>query len=437
MVIVVWVTLASSIFSLIGSVTSICVVIRSERKLSTVYHRLIFCISCLSLAFSIGCMFTTLPSPKGTESDFVSIGTTWTCVIQGLIVFIGGAGTCLYNGMISIFYVLTIAYNISDEVMASKVEPFFHLIPCFYLLLSGIFITVQQAFNPAGVLCMISSHPRNCSAEPDTDCIRGENAKRVMFLFTGPIILMAVLITVCMVVIIRTVNKQEETMESYRMSSITLPGNIQSMRRESFTGRSGQGSFSRSRNQKVAFTQCTLYVTVFYLAWVPGIVYNIVSIRIGHRFESMIVFTAFFVPLQGFFNCAIFLRPKIAAILRLSPELSLHQAVWKTVTTRDMSAATIRRRRSLLDRQQNGGSRYTAREWHLHEVEEQKEKNDTETCNTETYKEADGCDTSGLQHFVEVKHQKCTLFREPVSFEHNGGERKTEKGYLETKEPDG
>ena len=149
---------------------------------------------------------------------------------------------------------------------------------------------------------MISSFPLNCSAEPDVDCQRGENAKHLMVLFIGPIICMFFLIIFCMISIYRKVKKQEENMEGYRTSSITLSSNIQNMRRQSFSSPrqqgGGGGSFARSRNQRAAMIQCSFYVSAFLLVWAPAIVFNIVSVRIGERSRELRYVAATLVPLQ-------------------------------------------------------------------------------------------------------------------------------------------
>ena len=56
------------------------------------------------------------------------------------------------------------------------------------------------------------------------------------------------------------------------------------------------------------------------------------------------------------------------------PDLTRSKAIWKAVTCRDMVSLTqARRRRSLQDTQQNGGRRYTAREFHMRELKEAQE----------------------------------------------------------------
>ena len=83
----------------------------------------------------------------------------------------------------------------------------------------------------------------------------------------------------------------------------------------------------------------------------------------------MWVLTIVTTPLQGLLNFLVFVRPRVIAYLEAEPNLTLAQAFMKAVmaTAESTTPRVARRRRSLHDTQQNGGRRYTAREFHMRE----------------------------------------------------------------------
>ena len=97
--------------------------------------------------------FTSWPIPK---DDFgwslltiYNVGTVQTCTAQGFFVHMS-MGTLMYNCCMSLYYLLIIRYNWSNERFAKRVEPFMHVFSIGFPLVTGIFLLATNSFNPAG-----------------------------------------------------------------------------------------------------------------------------------------------------------------------------------------------------------------------------------------------------------------------------------------------
>ena len=376
--------IVSGVISVLGSSTLISVMVRSEKKVSTTYRRLLLGMSCLDIIFSIACLSSTFPSPRNLKSsNWIAIGTTQTCTLQGLMIYVGSIGTTMYNSMLSIFYLLTIAFNVREDVMVKWCEPFFHAIPFLYLVSTSILLLVTTSFNTMGTFCGIASFPKYCNSDPDLECTRGLKAPQYVWYFQGyPIISMFVLIATSMIAVYCSVRVQEQKMEKYRMNHSTLPSRIQELRRASIntsvSTNHGIGSASprqvqtprgtsdpSSRNRRAAMIQCLCYVSAYFLTWIFTIILRVVpSGRVGN---AIWLLANFFSPLQGFLNFLVFIRPQVKE-LRDFDNISIWKATIEIIKNGGMDLGTRRRRESLRDTQQNGGTRFTAREWHMRQA---------------------------------------------------------------------
>ena len=224
----------SGSISVVGSVTLILVMVRSEKKVSTTYRRLVFGMSIFDTLFSLACLVSTFASPRNTAPIWIAFGNRSTCTIQGIMTFTGSVGTTMYNSMLSIYYMLTISYNVREETMIKRIEPFFHAIPIVYIISTNALLLSTSSFNAMGALCGIASSPKGCSSDPDIECERGINADKYIFYFQGyPIMFMFVMIVSSMGAVYCSVRRQEIKMERYRGNHSTLPPRLQELRNKS------------------------------------------------------------------------------------------------------------------------------------------------------------------------------------------------------------
>jgi hypothetical protein len=311
---------------------------------------------------------------------------------------------------------LTIVYEVKEDVMTKQVEPFLHGIPLLYLFGANIFLFYHKSFNSAGTICMISPNPRNCDKDPTVECERGENASLYFWYFHGlPLLFAFFVIGYFMRRIYHQVRVVDNKMQSYRNISSTLPSNLQSIREErrrsqtssslavTATGtseesmerttsndrlrrylklpfnfpcclggerseqpRRRQNAFTKSRND--ALIQCSLYIATLFSAQFFAGLLNILFVVTGEMNVPVWILCQFFSPLQGFFNLVVFIRPRVNSMRENNPDLTLSEALHRAITSKDWDVTGQRRRNSLLQTQRNGGRRYTAREFHLRET---------------------------------------------------------------------
>ena len=117
------------------------------------------CINCTHHFFSYISLFYTFSFlhhgqsqrmiSVGASSTIYNVGTVQTCTAQGFFVHMS-MGTLMYNCCMSLYYLLIIRYNWSNERFAKRVEPFMHVFSIGFPLVTGIFLLATNSFNPAG-----------------------------------------------------------------------------------------------------------------------------------------------------------------------------------------------------------------------------------------------------------------------------------------------
>ena len=400
--------MVSGSLSVFGSTVIICNVLRSSEKLSTTYHRILFGMSSMDILCSSGILLSTVPFPRDTPSLWGHLyGNTTTCTIQGVIFFSGNIASNMYNCSLALFYMLTIVYGVRDEVMKKRIEPCFHVVPLIYLVSANTFLLIKKSFNPLATLCMITPYPRGCQLNPNVPCTRGEHGFQHIWVFHGwPVIGMFFFVLLIMAKLYLAVRFQEKKMQSYLVVTSTLPESIQQLRRNrtsdeepstSAQGTPSSTSLSRTlsffrkifcfsqptqtsprrrnpfaRKRREAMIQCFLYVLAYFVSYLFTTIHHI-ALKRGQLVYILWILTQVTVPLQGFLNFLVFVRPRVISYLQSDPDLTLAKAFVKAVTSKmdSTTPSLARRRRSLQDTQQNGGRRFTAREFHMRELKAQ------------------------------------------------------------------
>jgi len=418
--------------SVLGSSTIIFMVFGSREKLSTTYHRILFGMSSMDIIYSTASLLSTIPFPRDTPSLWgLMYGNTATCTIQGLFLFSGNIGSNAYNCSLAMFYMLTIVYGVRDELMKKRIEPFFHAVPLVYIVGADIFLLIKKSFNPLGTMCLITPYPRGCQFDPNVNCARGEHAAEDFWSFHAwPVITMFFIVLLVMAKLYHAVRSQEKKMQSYQISS-TLPVSIQRLRNTTPVETStpegtSQMSWLRSllrktfrfsqpaqnvhvspresqfaRKRRDSMIQCFLYVLAFFICYIFVTIHQLLLKR-GKLSYTIWVLAQIFTPLQGLLNFFVFVRPRMMGFKRAELDLTLFQAFMKAVTSTMITPVLhqeTRRRKSLRDTQQNGGKRFTAREFHLRELKELEALD----AHDETHHEENKGDNKGLSPLFDGK----------------------------------
>ncbi len=120
--------------SVVSSSTLIYLIMRSDTKLSTVYHRIMLGMSISDILASTAMGLTTLPMPTLLgEKDYgrvgIRLGNEHTCRAQGFLFIYGVTAMYAYNCTLCIYYACVIGFKMQEQKIVKKVEKYLHLFP--------------------------------------------------------------------------------------------------------------------------------------------------------------------------------------------------------------------------------------------------------------------------------------------------------------------
>jgi len=341
----------SGVISTLGSILIILVLLRSPKKLGSTYRRLVFGMSCMDILHSLVYVAAGLPVP---DDELIwrsnnAIGNIATCNVQGFMNYTGLMGSVFYDCMLSIYFIMVVVYSKREDFFQKRIEPLFHAISVLFPSGIGIFLLVTKYFNGVGIVCWIASYPAECEFDPQTKCTRGEHATRFKYYFQyGPLALIALIFFACMIRLSCFITKQFKKMKTYGANEFKAnvkkkKKNMQS--KPSLSGVSTQRvkrtiNAKKSRNEiKQTFTQAMLYISAMVLT----LSFPVLRLLTKEIEWTVLALQNFFLPLLGFFNFFIFIRPRIVVIMESKPELSHFQAIIIAITTREIVHASGKR----------------------------------------------------------------------------------------------
>jgi hypothetical protein len=193
-------------------------------KKGNVLSRILFGMSLFEALESIWNFGSTWPIPRGTQGVFGAIGSTQTCTAQGFFLQLG-LSVPMYNASLSIYYLLKIRYNVSDDVLRLRVEPYLHAVSIMFPLATCIACLALDLFNNANLWCWIAPYPLDCVGSGikgnDDPCIRGNNAWKYRWgFYFVPLWLCIVTAVVNMALVYRYVRSKDERTLKYRRPQV-------------------------------------------------------------------------------------------------------------------------------------------------------------------------------------------------------------------------
>jgi len=201
--------------SFLSSAVMIYMILQSEIKLGTPFRRLIFAMCIVDLLQSGVALLSTLPSPVDTPGIWGAYGNEMTCSITGFIFFYASNAAPLYMCSLCIHYLCFVQYKVTQKAFRERIEPFLHIIPNAWCLMTTLFLAVQNYINQADVVCWIAPVPYNCINEPEIDCIYGKRSYSYRWIFAaGPNAVSLVTISFIMYKIYLVVKAHEKTLNN-------------------------------------------------------------------------------------------------------------------------------------------------------------------------------------------------------------------------------
>lgn len=299
-----------------------------------------------SMAMAAG----TLAMPKDMIYDFdgMVLGNSFTCSLQGFMIFFGAFAAIAYNACLSIYFMCLISLKMNYRVMRRCLEPCMHAVCMLSTLPTALLFVFYKSYNPTPFepWCIAISYPYYCKTEDDlsgTCRIRGRSPSSgktllryyVFFFSLGPIITIF-----CMVIIARTVYVQQK----YILSYVRLLGTRHAplVRMNLSTPRAERARMLEMTKQRHAYTKIMMMQCAGY------IIANIIPVGSGFAAAGMqgqlkesntglilrVIFTLFR-PSQGLLNFIVFFFQKCHDRRRLDPGLTLCQAAKRVLFERE------------------------------------------------------------------------------------------------------
>jgi hypothetical protein len=279
--------------SILGS-SSIIWMIASDwqKKISHVKFRFLFALSISDIINSLLFLIWPIPMPSDATGVWGAFGNSSTCQLQGFFMQIGLTGS-FYNGALSLYFLLTIRYGLSNADIAKKYELWCHLVAILWPLVTGLVLAGLQLFTVTALGCWLGPEPLGCQLDDtDYECTSHQRAYLYSWMFTGtPLLVLNLFIAFAMIQIYRTVRETTQKAQTYvfqsesRVSQNQKRGNesagirLEAPRRnDSQEMKSGDLTSNRSSpnltstltaklnaRQKEASTQAFLYVVAFLM----------------------------------------------------------------------------------------------------------------------------------------------------------------------------
>lgn len=287
-----WILLSriSGSISLLCSLALIVHISRDRRKRSSIYHQIILGISSCDFISSIFFILADVPAPAtpGGDDSF--------CKAQGFFLQLG-FGAMFFNVSLTLYYMLTIAQGWTESRIR-RVRVYLLAIPFglgLVLACAGI-----PAYVALGQACWL---PSIFITE-----LFGASPLHSIFIGVMPICVAIATITLMQVRIFYFVRQSEQKMLKWRFS-----------RRKLDAKGSGNTTISMTEREKKVFWQSALYVCSFYITWPVCLTSLLIKpdryeeiLSVAYKVDSA---ASFLWPLQGFFTCIIYFRPRIVKSL--------------------------------------------------------------------------------------------------------------------------
>ncbi len=149
-------------FSISCSMLIIYMIFRSNTRLNSIYHRIIFGMSIADIITSTAVVISHLAVPREGISEAVDalylgcnqrLGNFFTCNIQGFFFFLGISMSHIYTGSLCWFYYCVVVKTMRDITIRKKIEPFLHGVPFGLALILCILTLALDCFNPGISWC--------------------------------------------------------------------------------------------------------------------------------------------------------------------------------------------------------------------------------------------------------------------------------------------
>lgn len=294
----------SSFLSIIGSSVIIYIMLSGGwRKLGQVHSRLLLGISAIDVLNSTALGLSFIPSPQLDDCSFGK-GNDASCTAQGFFLILGLAVPG-YITMLSAYYLATIVYGVTEEVIASKFEPFMHAFAVLPALICASIGAVKKYFFSQSGPCWIEDA---CLSSKECDGWDGfGNGQWLVFASMIWVAFNVFAVNLCMLAIYRKIQERSAAMRRYvyqRANMVPRPSMMDVAARETAK-------------------QALLYSSAFLFTYLWSAISLLTKNSDTSRQQTTLyILMAIFLPLQGFWNFLAYIRPRFMKLRREQDNLS-------------------------------------------------------------------------------------------------------------------
>eukprot|EP00979_Chaetoceros_neogracilis_P001921 scaffold349_cov267-Chaetoceros_neogracile.AAC.16 len=270
---------------------------------------------------SLAIALTTIPMPKDViyPFDVPSYGNIATCEAQGFILIMGTGLVFCMNGILNIYYLCTLRYNMTEKTFRCYLEiPLYIASLVIFITLPSTALLNQELLNPnpSYPVCVSSTYPLDCTKADNPEC-RGDGGRGTFVpLFYSTITLGFFTLIITMALIVHSFYRNTHNL------------------RKAFNDKPSQEIDAKYKELQYAqessaiiTRQALMYIAAFLITWVFGFVHSVLSFS-GNKYnkEVLTVLRMIFQPLQGLFNLVIFAYHKVCVSLRSDEDLTVGEA---------------------------------------------------------------------------------------------------------------
>ncbi|CAB9504688.1 expressed unknown protein [Seminavis robusta] len=266
--------------------------------------RLLLSLSLANLVFAIGAMMSTFAAPQELDYNiWGNVGTQVTCELQGFLLVLGFVASPMFYLALSLYYLLTLRYGYSDQTL-QLLEVAMHGVPWATAVCAAMLPLPWGMYNHSYETCWVEAYPLDCD-HTDVPCQRGQNASEyahaIAFLPLWPCIIMSLFIM--LILFVTTICTHHPDQLARYSETAMLSNQVQH-------GSVGESTHHHRMIRSVAI-QAGCYGGTFLLAYGCFLVVTMLD-RLRNRRHDELHFVSFGIclPLQGFLNCAIFMRQR-------------------------------------------------------------------------------------------------------------------------------
>uniref|UniRef100_A0A7S3PAK5 G-protein coupled receptors family 2 profile 2 domain-containing protein n=1 Tax=Amphora coffeiformis TaxID=265554 RepID=A0A7S3PAK5_9STRA len=305
------------------------------------FHRILLAMSVFDILYSLNACLQTFLLPALTSPRLTAVGNHASCNALGFLMQLSYA-TYWYNGVLSLYFLVTIVYKWSDDKVRRYLEPAWHVTCVLFALVTASMGAVFGWYSEQdmGFGCWVNDFPRGCEKLNETTGEMGEAclSDDIAWLIAGiPItlsLLLVIFINIRIYCHVRAVLLKSQRHNFARSVSSTSLGSLTA------SSHNNSNSDNQLRRMRQVAIQGFFYVAAF---WMTGIFSALVRIVEGYDLAAdesgvypLLFLQAVWAPSTGFFNMVVYFRPRYLRCRQNFPYESRWWACQRTVLGLDV-----------------------------------------------------------------------------------------------------